>query len=649
MRLQVESYDGHDLHDSSYNAVIPNANNGFINLASVDLSEVLRGTTFPSYAGKVMRGKYFSIYIECNGTLSSQYDTLKQWFNPVEQSLKKLLFTDLADSNKQWYIMCTCVGHPRSEGKLMVFSMYAPEPNLLVETQNTDTWAITASGQTNDITVVGNAKTHPIFEITPTEAKAGGYSQKRYLPLYNITATPFVDYPWDITDGGLDTATLVTATKMQADGDDIRVMYDGVEIPYWLADINTDHTKIWINITLKPKAELALVNAIADTGTVATIAFTNTNLSGKFFDAIAPTNGRVLIGSEIFTYAVRDTKARSLTGCIRAMKGTSMAAHSAGDIVRFIEHDIWLMYGNADAIAPEQNELKKPVIDLSTSTNTSWVYAAFADDAQLRTGSWKPSLLSSTGKQSHSYSATFGTGEADPATVMGMLGETYQASGVWKSETFSHEWKLYHPMGITHVSSNGSKERYMTTSWPAKAALQKGASGRHGSMVWNDQWNQTTPTALSTLETWTKNSEALGATYNYIRFFFYGSIAGGKALSLAVFEVADCTLTLDSSNKPAGALSAEQANYYMDATIANTTTGESIRVTYLMFVNDKITIDGEAKTALCSDGTNIGAAVQFSSVRSQWLDIVPGVNAFSYTDVGCGDVTVVTKWRDRSA
>lgn len=80
----------------------------------------------------------------------------------------------------------------------------------------------------------------------------------RYLNSVSIIYEPWRNcgsYPVEIS-GGLDTAALVAAGKMQADGSDLVVRVEGKEVSRWLAGMNTPSTKVWINLHLSSKAPL---------------------------------------------------------------------------------------------------------------------------------------------------------------------------------------------------------------------------------------------------------------------------------------------------------------------------------------------------------------------------------------------------------
>jgi hypothetical protein len=726
MRLFVESYDGHDLNDASLSGYIPMADRNLQNLATVQSIEIERGGNFPSFGGKVLAGKNFILQVDIKGNYATYLDTLKGWFDTRTPTLKKLLMTD-SDTSVQWSLMCTCVDMPMRNTTTCQFLMYAPDPVMKAETGVTASWAITATGQQKTVTPAGNVPTQPKITLMPTTAKVGGYGFKKFMQLVNQhTINAFRDYPFDIVEHALDTASLVkvasqkvqinkvggvaigdttipynsesgtfptsgiayidgatkeqisytgkTATDLtgvtrgingtsaaahaddvwiyssliQADGDDIRVVVDGVEAPRWLSGMNTAATKVWTNINLNPLKTATIKTAIANTGAVGTIDLylgsrADISIAIVFLAGIRSTGGIVKIDNELFTYTGIDQAKRTLTGVIRASKGTSMAAHTTQTTITFIEHDIWLMYGNPSAGAPDQDETKKPIIDLAASTNDSWVYADFWDTGGIRAGCWKPAVVKTLGRWSGCYggiSATY----TDLATVLGMHIAAYEAGGKWKAETATLEWSLYHPAGITQVSSDGSYYR-SNLNWPltASSLLRGNSNGSN----WVAQWTIASPISMKSWPAWTKNGEALGATYNNIKFSFSGS-TGANAYEEANFEVANVTLTLDSTKRPAVTALAEQPNYWMDCKITNTTTGEWLSIAYLMNLNSVITIDCENKTAYYDDNSVILGALQFSTPRLDWLNLSPGANVLQYDDVGTVAVTSVVTFNSRN-
>jgi len=151
--------------------------------------------------------------------------------------------------------------------------LYVPDPIWRSSIEYSETWLITASGQTKAITNSGRIDIFPKFEITPTTVKSGGGGYRRWVPVYNQGSEIFTKYPINIADNGtgsgvLDTATLVTAGKMQSDGSDLAVKVDGNFTDRYLYGINTSATKVWINLDLRPGIEFTLLAAILSGDTV---------------------------------------------------------------------------------------------------------------------------------------------------------------------------------------------------------------------------------------------------------------------------------------------------------------------------------------------------------------------------------------------
>ena len=714
MQLVIVSFDAHALNDSSFGArfvlpVEPSAQAAGIG------GLVARPHYSPVYTYKTRSALYLPIYLQLKGTVATQIDTLKTWFDTFDDSvLKKLLVKDTANSDKQWYVMATCVTMS-FVGKQAAFTLLVPDPVWLSETETTNTWSITASGQTNAITPGGNVSSFPKFRIKPTSAKTAGFVYKRWAKIYNQTARAFANYPLDITNGGMDTAALVadttrsvqinqlggidaamttipydtetgtfptsgdayvgteqfsytgkTATdltgctrgvngttaathaddvvvyfsKIQADGDDLRVYVDGVEANRWLQGMNTATTKIWITASWLPKQQMTL-RAAMGAGALTTIVAANIPANITAMKA-APIAGILLVESEAFTYTGKNIPALTFTGVTRAAKGTTAATHVINSVVRWIEHDIWVLYGNSAMAAPVTDDTRKPIF-LLTSTNTSWDYDEFNNDDGLRAGAWKPGVLKSTGKESITYSGNQ-TADADPATEMGMSIKAWQLGNNWRAETAAVEWRLYHPAGATTVSSSGEKKR-TTTTWPVTAALQKSLLG----VTWANAWNEATPASIATWTAWTHASTALGATYYYLRFVLGGG-QPATADAQADFEVEDVTLTLASANTPSVTLNTEQVNYELDATLTNNLTGEYITIKQVMEINQTLEIDTLNKTAtFLLDNSNALAAMALSTVRFDWLPMTGGVsNTFQFDDTGTAGVELKTLYQDRN-
>lgn len=453
--------------------------------------------------------------------------------------------------------------------------------------------------------------------------------------------------------GGTTAAThanlaVITMSKIQVNASDLVVQVDGVQVDRWVDAPNTASTKVWITQTYQSSKIATLRTALVNSGAAVTVAFNRTAANLQVLTALKAARNQVfLIDNEAFTYLPGnvDLVKFQITSCNRGQKYTSTATHAINASIIWIEHDIWLLYGNAFVGAPDVNDSLKPIFDLHNSTNGSWVYVNFYDaNNPSRPGSWYGSVISTRGKTSSIYTGNQ-KATANPSTELGMTLLNYQIANAWKSETAVLQWVLHHPTGITTVSMAGSKFVLATGTWPAVAGLQCSINF----VTWKSVWNEAVPTLASTWQTFTHNAVALGATYTLLRLILSGTIAA-LANNEADIQGDTVTLTLDGALNPVVALNAEQtATYYLSATITNTNTGDYFTLAITVPLNQAITVDCVFKTVTLQDGANVIGALTPSTVRNDWLTLLPNVgNILQFDDTGTLGVTCQTQWQDRT-
>jgi len=651
MRYYPYTYDGHAINDttnytSTFTAGVPL-------LPDTDPILIERSENWPLFAGKSLPGHEITLEVNIRSaasTIGTKRDELKAWFPTDGQTLQKLIVIDTDNSNKQWYLYVTPISLI-PEYRRVTIILSVPDPYWRSETVNSNaTWTVTASGQTQATTVGGNANARPTIAITPNNAKTGSYSYKRLVTIRNqVSGRKLVDYPIELTGGGWNTSTEVGAGRMQADADDLRVVCNDVEIPRFVAGANGASTKVWSVFQLSEPVTL-LLSGNMGTGAITSMNFRHT-LAIKSALKRLPPKFTLQIGNEYFFCSTAVPNKFTCTVDGRAGLGSTAASHSDGDTVYWIEHVVWVLYGNSSAAAPDLDTSKLPIFDTTNSTNTSWVYTDFVDADGLRSGAWRGSLISSasdvadgsTGRgTSDIYTATHVT-EADPASVAGIQIAAYQKSGAWKAETASVEWTWENPCGCTTIAS-ASGEKYRTgVDWPTTVALQR-ASGS----TWANVSTQATPGSAASWTAWSIGSTALGATYQKLRLCMGGSIRAA-ASAYAAIEMTAITLTLDNTRTPSVTFGAQQNNYYLDLTLTNQTTGKSLLLRYLMGTAQTLTINCEEKTVTHSSGASARAALDTDDLRLAWFDLVPGSNTLVYTDAGTANVTVAVTWRDRNS
>jgi hypothetical protein len=612
-----------------------------------------RGFRAPAYATQSRKERYITMTAKVLDTanIKTLTDTLLDVFDTADDNLRTLIVTDTASVD--WQVSAKVTGHV-ADGAIHKITFAAPDGIWVASTATTAAlWSATATAATNDYTVTGTHPVKPTIVVTPVVVRSGaGFAYRRFVTIYNNLDIDFIDYPVNVVGTTLDTDALVTAAKMQADGDDLRVYVDGKQVARWLQGINTVNTKVWCNIDLAPKQTMVLEGAVsADNSSLVFESTKATRLALKKL----PDRGTLLLESELVTYTAVDVLGYQVTGVTRGVKETTVAAHADAVVVRWIEHEIWFCYGNSGLAAPTQSDKTKPMIAL-TSTNTSWDFDDFlaheaigatgTDPTSKRTAQWSPALTKTTGGLSEYYTGSRGA-HVTPATEMGIYAQSWQQGSQWRSEEYAGNWSIYIPAGVTDVTLfDGESYTAATADWGTKALLQVSTTGGK-----NVEWVDTAlvVAAPASAATWTafSTSGALGATYYFLRTLFKGSLGAvsGKKVYL---EVENVTLTLASGGVPTVSLGAEKPNTcQLEFILENTTTGEKFSVDYPILLADYITIDCENKTIRAKDGTNIFPALTLETAQNEWMTMIPGVNVIKITETGMVGNDIDISWSAR--
>ncbi len=729
MKLSLYSFNAHVINDANYTAKMPLANP---EQGSADIISVKRAGRRPLFAGKVLRESTIVIEMQLHGVPNTQMDEIKAWFDVEDDVPHKLLAKDGDNGDKEWYVYATTQAMVDFRFSLVTIIMAVADPVWIEETESSQAWPVTATADTQNVTVEGNVYSRPRIVIEPTSVGGVGFAYKKFITLYNRTNYALVDYPFNLCLGAWDTGALVAnaansvdiddganmligavtvdydgevgsfpdsglayceneqfsytgddgttlsglirgvngtaaaehadgtkiyQSKIQADGDDIRVYFDGSEVDRWLDDINTATTRVWSNVNLQPKKELTLETAIAGAGAITEIKLTHVAPWADHYTLLRmPNSGIVQIGTELFTYTGKVAYPEKLTGVTREAYETTIAGHNVGDTVRFIEHEIWLYYGNIEIVAPDTDDTRKPIFELPDSDNGTWHYHEFMDDAGLRTGNWTPEVLMTLNTiydPLHKTEPYTGVRElnANPATQMGMSVESLQWQGVWYGDVGYLRWFINQPCGVTDITAVGEKYRY-TTKWSIWAKLRAWVAsyGAFKSSTCVDVWvTEVTPTVVQTWEATTARvAVALADTSTWLGFEFYSAL-GATANDANHLAYTDVELTIDATLNPTGVFGAELSNYSLRGRITNNTTGEWFELDWGMLLNTELVVDCEAKTVLGPMNENAASAISFSSIRSGWLNLDPGVNQLQYDDLGTVGLTLTVYWRDRNS
>lgn len=615
----------------------------------------------PAYIMNNRSERYLPIYVQCLGTYHQDYDTLRKIFDTyADDGTKTLIVQDTANGNKQWQLTIGSVVSFVTDGSMVTVTLSVPDGVWQSVVQTSDVWNITTTGQTHDIATLGTRPVEPIFDIKPTGGKAGGATYKRTIIVYNKMAAALPKYPVELTGGGLNTSTLVSGGKMQADADDLRIFVDGIETNRWFGTgvhgVNTTGTYVWSVIDLSPKIEVT-IEAVTTTATSLTLQNTTTNKNNI---KLLPVPGMALIDSELITWTAKNINNLTISGLSRSAKGTTATSHTAGTTMRWIEHLIEMSYGDVDATAPVTDDTYKPIFSLnSTNTSVTYTSASFLSLDGRRAGEWKKGTIKTLAKPTIIPPKTeyFGTAytstnartipdAVDPYAVLGMSILSFQLGTKWKDEAGELSYQLYHPCGITDLTWNGFKWR-TSASWPTKVFMQKSTDGKTFTSI---NTTLATPGSLSTWTAFTGSPTSLSGTYYYLKWYFAGGIAAGSLNESAVY-IDTMVLTLASGNVPSVSLGAEQSStYQIAAKLTNNTSGEFILINWLMKVNQTLRVDCQNHyVSLVDDNSPALAALTLSTVRADWLNLTPGTTVtLRFDDATTGDVTITTKFYDRT-
>ena len=630
----IVSWDTHNINDDvNYRA-------GFrpgLDWGLPDVQAILARRTgrWPLVAGIARPGWRLQLEIVVVGAdLRALRDQLLYWFDPEDETPKALVIED--SNSNELYVMAICemLQPMMSEGLAADAAFVA---TLAVhndvrwrkagaETHQND--SIVASGGTWDVDNKGTDDAYPEIDIDPILAKTGSYLYRRWIPVIWRAGWPYTRYPTDICNDSFNTQALVTAVKMQALGEDLRVWVDGVEVDRWLDGINTTTTKVWVNLNFQAVQQATLAADIAGGGTVDTIDV-NEPVNGF------PSAGILLIGTEAFTYTAKNNSLRRFTGVIRAARGTSAGGHSAGAVVWWVQHDIWILYGNAAATAPSVDGNYEPAFELDHSVNTSWVYEEFGENDGLRPGQWTQATLFDS---PYHYTANHAT-YADP----------WSEIGIRCLPTAWGRYKLWNPCGISDANfTNGEKYvEYLTAS----AFIVEICSSSDG-VFWTLEYAVPLPGAASSWEAWSRN-EALTVPSTFVALDVRNDLPSFLSYDCRA-EAADVTLTFYAGYVPATSIGSEQGNYLLDCEIENTETGDKIRLAFTGDIGTmELHVNTDEKTVrnigigTGEDTNEFQALTLVDGPRRDWLRLVPGINTLRFTDAGTNGVNIYTHFEQR--
>jgi len=493
----------------------------------------------------------------------------------------------------------------------------------------------------------GEAKSEEIvYTLKPTAAKTAANGQRFRYPISIKWTNPWPAHrlPVAITGSGWNHAAEVTATRSQADGDDVETRVGGKRVSRWSENWNNAATKVWI-VGDFPAARYWTVRTgttfgVSDTTFYAAEALTN----------IDPFPLYAWIDSEVVLVTGYDASLRTFTvSSTRGRRGTAAGSHSAGAKLYWLPpaQMVDLVYGGTSLSAPDYiDDATKPMIDMAASTNTSFVWASFQETlASGRTQARKPRAASwytldvvDRGKD-HLYGEyvpyTTGinpTGDAATATEMGI---GYRAAGGYDGHPLQTAWGMRLDVSITSIQYT----YYVSVEWPAgrrEARLHVVAIDTDGNRTVLRTLNST-GIPISGTPTDTITAGAREIRYELELYDWQPQQpSDGDGFDIDAF-----TATLSSSEAVAILFGSARQDIYefgrpgAPATLANADS-KTLGLNLVVALNETVSIDIDAR-AITISGDNTHQA---HIATGDWPYLPAGTNNITFTEAGIGTVEV---------
>lgn len=587
---------------------------------------VARSGAQPLIGGVNREGRtmFLEVWLGTSGTMAG----LKAIFDPDDEQAKALIARRSDGTNV--YVMAVCSEIKEDAGgsglAFVVTLEIHGEVHWRAATATTTSQSISSSGQTFTVSNPGDILAYPKITITPTSARSGGNNYQRFVVVEWGNAYGVSNHPIDIVGAGLDTRVSPTTNFATSDGADIRLWVDGKVADFWLGNINTATTRVWVNLDMAAGVSLTLDGAIDALATTLVVNEAITDL---------PAAGMLRLNSgEVVTYTSKDNATQTVSGVVRGAKNTTAATQADGTAVKWLQHDIVITYGDATLAAYVPDDTKKPVFNLTSSTNTSWVYSGvFGDDARRRTGGWVPSAGLGSGTADAGYCYTRDHSVSGTAELV----SPWDCVGVAQANEGITRFWLYNPRGISAANITGGKTK--TTVGAAAASFARVETSADGNV-----WITELAISATVNTSWTTFSQNLTSLYT-------SSTKETKYVSLTIEEGADDTesykamvtaVTMTLQTGVTVAVGAENSAYSTDVVISNSTRSEQIRVRSAVATGVPIEIDCANFTAVRTDDNSsvIGAIDAATLRRKRWMSLNTGDNTIAVTETGLAGVDV---------
>lgn len=632
-----------------------------------------RSELSPTYTGSSLAERTIMVEHEIAGGANHEayLNAVKAFYDP-QLGARSLIFTADGVDKRASVVATRMLPHESGIGLEVVCGEW-----VLLDTryyaETASTVAAAAKTTTPATISIANAGTcrspQGIITLKPTAAKAAANGQRygRYITPINRAPRPLVNWPIDLCDtdrstgaGGWDHAAEVTATRSQADGDDVEVYVNGLRVNRWFgadADtggVNQTTTAVWVNLDMPPVRKWTLAADITDTAVTA-----------YFKEGLLPdmpaTPFYAAFDDGTNTEVVRVTgvtaSTRALT-IVRAQRGTTNIAWTAGEMLYWTPVLVELVYGGTSLPAQTYvDDDYKPMMIADTtnrSTNDHWHYVTFQEsradantqDRKPRGGSWRTRMAGPIDRDEK-------TGDGDmfvryiprtaslstDAAIASAMCLAYRSAGAIGGHPVMDRWELDSPIGIdsiTHTSVTTSLE--FAGNEAQLEVVGVDIDGNEEILASHD--DETT-----TAETLTPGSNV------YVVWFRIDPFdpkvdsstvdqTANEPTDADGFTTDDLIIGFAAAEEIVLAWGARRDIYQFGrpnapATLANSL-GDTLSIYGLVVsLNDTLTLDIESHSATIGDGTGVAHVV-----RGTWPWLMVGTTDLTYAETGIGEVTI---------
>jgi len=605
---------------------------------SVSAIVVERGPEWPIATGAKRNPRGFTFFVRIVNLLDVE-DAHRRLFDALDtsQTAKAIIISD-DDGNNARYMYCnfqTREEHDESRGSGAIFAVTAvavDDPYWRAIDGVTEAIYLSASVQSLIVTNNGHLDAWPEIALTPTGPKTGGkWQYRRFVPRIWQAAAGVTNYPtqlWSADTTGLTPDKAIDETS-------VGVFVDGIEVDRWFGGENgqaggfdSATTKLWANLDWQPGLVATLAVTIPNT-----LAWANEVRVAEDISAW-PESGLILIDDEVFRYRRKDNERRRFLDVSREY-GAALETHFANvSAVYWLQHEIFIAYSPATGLAKPAEFGRKPLIDMGESDNLNWVWKGDFGSAVHpgRPGQWRSMTTLLPSSESEVFTGDEIGAESDPYDVMGI-----------KSIGKASWWQFDHPGWISdfdidvEMSGTGSVSATVMVSNNGGTTWKAGG----GQTLNNPSWGTATvepagtlPFRMNTISLW-KGSPNIGHAIQAVEVKLH--FVGGSVVA-------------SNNHLP------EQANYSLDMTIINETTGESIRLDMPvgLSIYDRLFINAEEHTVgRLTDEidrvyyTNLYRIMTKNDRRLHMLRLVSGGNLLRFVEDGLSDMDAAVTFTKR--